>query len=659
MPMPHLSHRFGASLATLLVLLGALGAFAPLAMAQAPSPTPPGGAPGGQSQTAEYKPDALDRTVGWLMNKIASLFAWLLGVAAITLDYVVFYTVIKMGDFVSSVQGVENIGIAWRVLRDIGNIALIFGFLASGIMVIVNASYFGFGSKMLPMLLVAAVFINFSLFISSAIIDVGNIFATQIYTQINNGVVPTPEMMKEKFLKSPSNEGISNRIMSVLGLAQTYQTSSAGGDTIKGSALSGSGPWYIGFMAILLFIIAAFVFFSLAFILVARFVALIFLIIIAPLGFAGLAIPKLAGLANQWWGHLVEQTLTAPVLLLLLYVALAVITDEMFLPKGGGFDANATAAGAAWQGFLKAEPGSLGNFASVLLAFIIAMGLLLAVIVPAKRMSAFGAGAATKLAGAATLGAVAYGARGTVGWGSQSLSRKLQSSRLARVPILGRGLARGLGYGAKASFDVRGTSLLKNIGGIEAGTAQKGGYRKEEEDAIKAREAYAKDLQLSRPEREERARIETQRRQAEERARRTETQHATETRLATNQHRADIVPLVDDVNNTRSALDTARRGGNLAATATAQTAYDVANRAYQTRRDQQEAELAQQRSVQGPVLQAQKRAVEMLQEQANAINRQPQETYGRRLGTAPISWMNRNKKAAENIIAHARKWSAR
>src|SRR3989344_7844186 len=139
MPMPHLSHRFGASLATLLVLLGALGAFAQVAMAQAPSPTPPGGAPGGQSQTAEYKPDALDSTVGWLMNKIASLFAWLLGVAAITLDYVVFYTVIKMGDFVTSMT---SIGIAWRVLRDIGNIALIFGFLASGIMVILNASYF-------------------------------------------------------------------------------------------------------------------------------------------------------------------------------------------------------------------------------------------------------------------------------------------------------------------------------------------------------------------------------------------------------------------------------------------------------------------------------------------------------------------------------------
>src|SRR3989344_9253375 len=316
MPMPHLSHRFGASPATLLVLLGALGAFAPLAMAQAPSPvTPPGGAPGGQSPTAEYKPDALDRTVGWLMNKIASLFAWLLGIAAITLDYVVFYTVVKMGDFVKSVA---NIGIVWRIFRDLGNILLIFGFLISGIAVIVNSSFYGFGSKTLPKLLVAAVFLNFSFFISGAIVDVGNLFATQIYTQINGGKAPTAALMKDGFLTSVSDEGISNRIMSVLGLAGIYEAGASDKLTtvdtkgkITGGVLNGSGPWYIGFMAILLFITASFVFFSLAFILVARFVALIFLIIVAPLGFAGLAIPQLSGLAKQWWSYLIEQTLTA------------------------------------------------------------------------------------------------------------------------------------------------------------------------------------------------------------------------------------------------------------------------------------------------------------------------------------------------------------
>ena len=52
---------------------------------------------------------------------------------------------------------------------------------------------------------------------------------------------------------------------------------------------------------------------------------------LAPIGFAGLAIPMLSKYAGQWWSSLFEQTITAPVLLLMLYIALAVITDVHFL----------------------------------------------------------------------------------------------------------------------------------------------------------------------------------------------------------------------------------------------------------------------------------------------------------------------------------------
>ena len=94
-----------------------------------------------------------------IMIKIMSLFAWLLGVAAITLDNAVYYTVVTMGRFVQSLSAV---GVTWRILRDIGNIMLIFGFLAIGISIILNTEKLGYGKKMLPMLLIAAVFLNFS-----------------------------------------------------------------------------------------------------------------------------------------------------------------------------------------------------------------------------------------------------------------------------------------------------------------------------------------------------------------------------------------------------------------------------------------------------------------------------------------------------------------
>ena len=72
------------------------------------------------------------------MQLIMNLFAWLLGVAAITLDNAVYYTVVTMGNYVNNLSAV---GIVWQVLRDIGNIVLIFGFLAIGITTILNVNW--------------------------------------------------------------------------------------------------------------------------------------------------------------------------------------------------------------------------------------------------------------------------------------------------------------------------------------------------------------------------------------------------------------------------------------------------------------------------------------------------------------------------------------
>lgn len=373
-----------------------------------------------------------DSAYNYVMIRVMGLFAWLLGAATLALDFSVYYGVATMGTVINGASGsggLAAIGVTWTILRNIGNILLIFGFIFAGIATIINLTIYGFGSKMLPMLLVAAVFINFSLFISEAVIDVGNLFATEIFVQINGGSLPGPAQFNGS--DPVVNEGISNRIMSVIGLQSLYNVSS-NATTIKANqTILQSGAWYVGFMAIILFLIAAFVMFSLALIIIARFVALIFLIIIAPVGFAGLAVPKLSGTAKLWWSQLFEQTITAPVLLLLLYIALAIITDANFLlgfgVSGGGSTGSANTAADAWKGFLQSGSG-VGQFASIFFSFLVAMGLLLAVTVVAKRMSAFGAGWATRLAGRASFGAVAYAGsvagRATLGTAGNLLASK-------------------------------------------------------------------------------------------------------------------------------------------------------------------------------------------------------------------------------------------
>jgi hypothetical protein len=421
--------------------------------------------------------DTFQQGLNSIMTSIMSLFAWLLGVAVLILDYSVYYTVINMGSYLSHLTA---IGVTWRILRDIGNILLIFGFLGIGISVILNASWYGGKTKMLPMLLVAAIFLNFSLFFAEAIIDVGNLFATQFYTQINGGVTPTASSLSTV---SVANEGISNKLMAQLGLQAIY-----GNGTKDTTVFKQANPGYVGFMGIILFMVTAFVMLSLAFILIARFVKLVYLIIIAPIGFAGLAVPQLAGRAKEWWGSLFEQTITAPVLLLLLYVALAVITDAQFLTGAG----NAT-------GFV--NNGDLPGFASYLLSFTIAIALLIAVAMSATRLGAFGGSWATKSAGALTFGATAWGLNRTVSRGAYYAQRGLRQSKTFNKvnAMTGRIMTRGLDRAATASFDARGIAVgggLKGLG-IDAGAPQKGGFTEARTKSIKEHEEETKRIETS------------------------------------------------------------------------------------------------------------------------------------------------------------------
>lgn len=452
---------------------------------------------------------ALNGVFGWVFAKIASLFAWLLGAAAVILDIAVFYTIVHMGDFF---HGVTAISVVWGVLRNIGNIALIFGFVLTGIAIIIDSDIYGSRTKMIPMLLVAAVFINFSLFFGEVIVDAGNLIATEVFVQINGGQLPTVGSMfggaNSSFFTAVSQEGISNRIMSVLGLQTIYnpgQNASIDSSKLSDSALT-------SFMAMILFLIAAFVFFSLAFIVVARFVALVFILILAPLGFAGLIVPGLKKIAGQWWDALIKQTVTAPVLILLLYIALAVITDAKFLLYGGGIGGanGANTSANAWQSFLNSSGNGsidLQTFGGILLVFVIAMGLLLAVVITSKNLAAFGGAWATRMGGrlsgltiaAATPGIIG---RNTIGLASLTGSRAWRKSSLSRIPVLGRSVAGVLDKGAKSSFDWRPTDGKVKIQGFDLniGKRQKGGLAEEEKKEIKAKETYAKSLELNKQE---------------------------------------------------------------------------------------------------------------------------------------------------------------
>ena len=583
----------------------------------------------------------LNAGVSGIMAWIASLFAWLLGVAVIALNYSVYYTVATMGTYVNKLTAV---GTSWLILRDIGNIALIFGFLAIGISTILDTDRFGWKTKMLPMLLIGAIFLNFSLFFTEAVIDTGNLFATQFFKQINGGNMPTPADL--------STEGISGKIMANLGLTTIYddirKDPSAAVQRYKDNSLT------VAFLSIILFLIASFVMFALALVLIARFVILLVIIIVAPIGFAGLAIPQLSGLAKQWWSTLLEQTITAPVLLLLLYIALRVITGEGFLGFGPG----------DWSGTFATSTGyNIAGFASILLSFLVAMGLLLAVLIASKKMSAFGAGWATGIAGKATFGLTAAGLRTTVGWGSQRASERFRKSRWSRAPIIGRTFAGVLDAGAKGSFDARasklGGTLSKDLH-INTGEAQKGGYRGWEKEKVKARETYAKDLEMSKEEKAIKEAAEKRKGELEKDLKKTQEQHKGSENVLREQQKVGLASIDAEILKAqRAEADLLERKKNN--DPTVRTGELIkAKEAIKEAEARKLAKIAENQKEVDALKENNAKQVEVfekaMQQQQEAIWKiAPQEQYAKGITWGPGQFFKRNVKAAENIRKELKK----
>ncbi len=393
--------RVGAVCLTVLaVSLFALSPLATVAQAQtqptapsvdqrnppaAPQPTPQAES-GADAHQVTKDGSAIYTELGY---QILSLFAWFTGIAGVLLNAAIYYTVVTMADFVNSLGAILT---SWKIIRDLGNIALIFGFVAIGIATILDVQSYN-AKKMLVKLIIVAVTVNFSLFAARAIIDVGNVFAFQFYSQMINtkggSQIGTAEV-------DVTSEGVSNAIMQMVGLQKFYDASTV--EKAQRQQLA-DNSFFAFILGSLLFIIAAFVMFAIAFMLIARFVILVFLMILSPIGFVGLIVPTLEKRAADWWRTLIAQSAVAPIMLLMILVSVNLMTDtDIFGLAGGGKDFK-----AAFQGDNSANDW-LGT-TNMILGFLISMGFLMASVIVAKQMGVSGAnfaiGASRRLVGIA------------------------------------------------------------------------------------------------------------------------------------------------------------------------------------------------------------------------------------------------------------------
>lgn len=423
-----------------------------------------------------------------LWGVVVAFFGLFLGLAGALLDIAVNQFIIGFGtNFLQSGVGVavDNL---WVAVRDIFNLTFIFGLVFIGFKMILNSEDTG-TRRWLISLLLAALLVNFSLYITKFIVDFTNLLATQIA----NAFPPSTAFAA----KYPGYVSISDSFMNIMGLNSTLGITNG---NLSGD-VTGPGVYGVIFGTMILFIVMTFVFAAGAFMLIIRYAALCLYMVLSPLMFLGWVFPQLQSITSKYWSGFLGRAFFAPIYILMVYFSVTVLTALYSdnAAKVGTPDFRATLAGGGTE--------KIDSFATTFPPFILSCIFLIAAVVIASKLGADGASAAmstgknlsrkirqgtTRMAGGATAGVGAWGMRNTVGRGADALTRSNTFKSIAANSTLGKYAYKAAQKGAQSSFDVRQVGGLGKATGL--GTGATGGYKQSVTDRKKTDKEFLKAI---------------------------------------------------------------------------------------------------------------------------------------------------------------------
>ncbi len=416
---------------------------------------------------------------------ILTFSGWILGVVGVLFNWVIIKTVFQFGTYFGTTDGML---IAWGVMRDIANIGLLFSFIFMGVLLILNVEGGGHGhgggisaKRAIPRLIIFAVLLNFSLFATQGIIDVANAFGSQF------AGLAGMECTGADTADACANKGMASKVLQMAGI-----------QTLWSEGINANGTVVLGLA--LFVIITAMVLLAASILLIIRVVILTLLMVTSPIGFAGMVIPGLSGIASKWWHALLSQSFFAPAMLLLMFISLKMA--ESLNPNKV----------ALVNAFVGENGGNAGNL-EIVVVFAVVIGLMLASLAIATKMGAIGAGFATNTASKLTVGSVGFVGRRTLGVASGGIANRIASSKYARNNGFGSQFAHSVfTKGASSSYSLR-TGLnsgTKGLG-IDMGNASKEvshGIHGIEEAGIKSKVKFAEEtLKQSDAEKKEEQRL--------------------------------------------------------------------------------------------------------------------------------------------------------
>jgi hypothetical protein len=417
-------------------------------------------AAGKQSCQIDNLPQCFQDFISWIIERIALAFlflaAFFAGLAGFLFNWIIYITVFQFGNLIGNNPGLLA---AWGVLRDIGNILLLFGFIFMGISTILNLPGNEFTAKRaLPAFIIFAVLMNFSLFAAESIIDVSNALGTTLYKQSSNGLCTEGD-----FMQCATQQGIAGSIFKVSGIAAIFDPNAP----TQISDKNGLFAYLIVALGLTLFAaVAAFVFLAAVIMFITRAVVLAFLMATSPIGFAGMAVPPLHELASRWWSEILKQSFFAPIYILLILISIKFmegVTVALNAVSGGG---NISSLAAAFS-----QTGA--SNVSMIINFLLIIGFMMGSVIIAKQMGALGADRATGMAGAAVFGGMAritnFGVGGTARLFRYGVQQTAGRSNNQLVRSLGSSTSSFLKGVEKSNTDLRKTPVVGGLIAQQAG----------------------------------------------------------------------------------------------------------------------------------------------------------------------------------------------
>ncbi len=405
----------------------------------------------------------------WIAGFVFHITAWILSVAGYLLDISIQTSISS-----STYNSITAINTVWDVVRDFANMFFLFGLIYIAIMTILNAGNY---KRYIATIIIAALFVNFSLFFTKVIVDVANVFTVYFWNtasqaQINGATV----------------NSLSGVFMEAFQL-QTTSSAQGSANTFDVTGLSNTNRAIAYIFGAVAMLVATFVFLSGAIMFILRTIAIIFLMVLSPLAFVAAALPGLRGHASRWWGSLMSHAFFAPVFMFFIYLVAEIARNNSIGAVLGGLGGSiGSAISTAITGQATAT-----NLAPIF-SYILILGLLIGAIVAAKSIAGNLASSSTKWAkigmGAAYGTAGGMILRNTAGRGFAAAANSNWMKGFGERSNFGAWAERKAQGLSSASYDFRG---VKGVGGYGK-TRGQGGFVKAREQDAKMYEEQGKRL---------------------------------------------------------------------------------------------------------------------------------------------------------------------